>query len=57
MAAVAREALAGGHVAVQWDVLENNARARAFYRRFAEESDQELSVICAGEDFQRLIAG
>ena len=56
-AAVAREALAGGHVAVQWDVLENNARARAFYRRFAEESDQELSVICAGEDFQQLIAG
>lgn len=57
MAAVAREALAGGHVAVQWDVLEDNARARAFYQRFAAESDQELSVICAGEDFQRLIAG
>jgi GNAT superfamily N-acetyltransferase len=56
MAAVARDAEATGFGHVFWEVLEGNARARAFYRRIARESDGEVVVTCAGADFRRLIA-
>jgi hypothetical protein len=39
-----------------WEVLEHNTRARAFYRRLAEESNDAIVVNCAGDDFRRLAA-
>jgi GNAT superfamily N-acetyltransferase len=56
MAAVAREAEALGHRGMIWEVLRSNARARAFYRRLAEESDEAIAVSCAHEDLHRLAA-
>jgi len=56
MAAVAARALALGHKGMVWEVLERNLRARAFYRRMAQESDEALVVNCAEEDFRRLAA-
>jgi len=56
MAAAARQAAAAGHLGMTWEVMRSNERARAFYRRMAEESDKELTVNCFGEDFQRLAA-
>jgi len=56
MAAVAREAVATGHRGMLWEVLRNNARARGFYRRMAEESDEAIVVNCADDDFHRLAA-
>jgi GNAT superfamily N-acetyltransferase len=57
MAAVARQAMAAGFGHAFWEVLAGNRRARAFYNRIARESDSEVVVTCAGEDFRRLIAG
>jgi hypothetical protein len=57
MAAVAARALAAGHKGMIWEVLARNLRARAFYRRLAEESDEALVVTCAEENFRRLAAG
>jgi GNAT superfamily N-acetyltransferase len=54
MAAVARQALAAGHLGISWEALRRNQRARAFYRHMAEETDKELTVNCFGEDFLRL---
>ncbi len=54
MAAVARRAMAAGHKGMIWEVMRRNARARAFYRRMAEESDEAIVVNCAGDDFRRL---
>ncbi|HEY8016145.1 MAG TPA: GNAT family N-acetyltransferase [Dongiaceae bacterium] len=56
MAAVARRAMAAGHKGIVWEVLEHNLRARAFYRRLAEESNDAIVVNCAGDDFRRLAA-
>ncbi|HEX4572606.1 MAG TPA: GNAT family N-acetyltransferase, partial [Dongiaceae bacterium] len=56
MATVAREGMAAGHRGMIWEVLRNNARARAFYRRLAEESDEAIVVNCADDDFRRLAA-
>lgn len=56
MAAVARRASAAGHLGIAWEVMRRNQRARAFYRRMAEEADKELTVNCFGEDFHRLAA-
>ncbi len=56
MAAVAARALDAGHLGISWEVDPDNLRARAFYRRIAEESDEVLTVTCAGEDFRRLAA-
>jgi len=56
MGAVAARALALGHEGMVWEVLERNLRARAFYRRMAQESDEALVVNCAEEDFRRLAA-
>ena len=56
MAAAASRAVAAGHLGMAWEVMHSNRRARAFYRHIAEESDRELTVNCAGEDFQRLAA-
>ena len=56
MAAVARQAVAAGHLGMAWKVMRRNRRARAFYRHLAEESDKEITVNCAGEDFERLAA-
>ena len=56
MAAVARRAISAGHKGMVWEVLERNTRARAFYRRLAEESNDAIVVNCAGDDFRRLAA-
>ena len=56
MVAVAREGVAAGHRGMLWEVLNTNARARAFYRRLAEESDEAIVVNCAGDDLRRLAA-
>ena len=56
MAAAASRAVAAGHLGMAWEVMYRNQRARALYRHMAEESDRELTVNCAGEDFQRLAA-
>lgn len=56
MAAVAVQAAAAGHLGMSWEVMRRNERARAFYRRIAQESDRDLTVNCFGEDFQRLAA-
>lgn len=56
MGTVAREAQALGHRGMIWEVLRSNGRARAFYRRVAEESDEAIIVNCAHEDFRRLAA-
>ncbi len=56
MAAVAARAFAQGHRGMAWEVLRRNHRARSFYRRLAEESDDAVVVNCAGEDFRRLAA-
>jgi GNAT superfamily N-acetyltransferase len=56
MAAVARRAMAAGHKGMVWEVMRRNARARAFYRRLAEESDEAIVVNCADDDFRRLAA-
>ena len=56
MVAIAREAAAAGHRGMLWEVLRNNARARGFYRRMAEESDEAIVVNCADDDFRRLAA-
>jgi ribosomal protein S18 acetylase RimI-like enzyme len=56
MAAIAREGMAAGHRGMLWEVLRHNARARAFYRRMAEESDEAIVVNCADDDFRRLAA-
>ncbi|HSY88560.1 MAG TPA: GNAT family N-acetyltransferase [Verrucomicrobiae bacterium] len=56
MAAVAGRAMAAGHKGMVWEVMRRNARARAFYRRLAEESDEAIVVNCAGDDFLRLAA-
>ncbi|HKF63938.1 MAG TPA: hypothetical protein VKB42_21370, partial [Dongiaceae bacterium] len=56
MVAVAREGVAAGHRGMLWEVLNTNARARAFYRRLAEESDEAIVVNCADDDFHRLAA-
>jgi GNAT superfamily N-acetyltransferase len=56
MGAAAREAQALGHRGMIWEVLSSNGRARAFYRRIAEESDEALIVNCAHADFHRLAA-
>jgi GNAT superfamily N-acetyltransferase len=54
MAAVARQAVAAGHKGMAWEVLRHNQRARAFYRRLAEENEETIVVNCVGEDFRRL---
>jgi GNAT superfamily N-acetyltransferase len=56
MGAVARRALAAGHRGMSWEVLRDNHRARAFYRRLTAESDAVIVVNCAGDDFRRLAA-
>jgi GNAT superfamily N-acetyltransferase len=56
MAALARAALAAGYSAMIWEVLEGNARARAFYRKMAREYDTAIVVTCADENFSRLVA-
>jgi GNAT superfamily N-acetyltransferase len=56
MMAVARRAVTAGHKGMLWEVMRRNTRARAFYRRLAEESDEAIVVNCAGEDFRRLAA-
>jgi GNAT superfamily N-acetyltransferase len=56
MTAVARRAVTAGHKGMVWEVMRRNTRARAFYRRLAEESDEALVVNCAGEDFRLLAA-
>src|SRR5262249_12613886 len=56
MAAVAASAVSCRHQGMIWDVLSDNARARAFYRRLAEESDAAIVVSCAEESFRRLAA-
>jgi GNAT superfamily N-acetyltransferase len=56
MGAIAREAVAAGHRGMLWEVLRHNARARAFYRRMAEESEDAIVVNCAHDDFRRLAA-
>jgi GNAT superfamily N-acetyltransferase len=55
MAEVARRALAQSMPRLLWEVLEGNVRARALYRRIAEEHDDALVVNCAGDDFRRLV--
>lgn len=57
MGALARSALGAGQPEMIWEVLESNARARAFYAKFAREYDKAIVVNCADEDFRRLIAG
>jgi ribosomal protein S18 acetylase RimI-like enzyme len=56
MAIIAREGVAAGHRGMLWEVLSTNARARAFYRRLADESDEAVVVNCAGDDLRRLAA-
>lgn len=56
MGAVARRALTAGHRGMSWEVLRDNHRARAFYRRLTAESDAVIVVNCAGDDFRRLAA-
>ena len=56
MAAVARRAVTAGHKGMAWEVLRGNSRARAFYRHLARESDEAITVNCAGDDFRRLAA-
>jgi GNAT superfamily N-acetyltransferase len=56
MAAVAREGVTAGHRGMLWEVLRDNARARGFYRRMAEESDEAIAVSCGNEAFRRLAA-
>ena len=55
MAEVARRAIALSMPRLLWEVLEGNVRARALYRRIAEEHDDALVVNCAGDDFRRLV--
>ena len=45
---VAHLAASNGAVGLHWDVLRNNTKARAFYRRFAREDDRLLR--CQVED-------
>ena len=54
MAAVASQAVAADHKGMAWEVLRRNRRARAFYRRMAEENAEAIVVNCAGLDFRRL---
>ncbi len=56
MAAAAQQARELGFTQMIWEVLEANTRARAVYRKIAQESDKAIVVTCAEEDFHRLVA-
>ncbi|MGH6931745.1 MAG: GNAT family N-acetyltransferase [Dongiaceae bacterium] len=56
MSAAARHAIAGDGEFINWLVLERNHRARAFYRTIGQEWHDGWMWVCAGEDFDRLLA-
>ncbi len=56
MAAVAARAVAAGYSQMVWEVLEENHRARAFYRKIAREDRRAVVITCADENFRRLVA-
>ena len=56
MAAVARDARAGGARLMMWGVLKSNQAARRFYAAIGEEIDDQIETSAVGDRFDRLVA-